>query len=105
MVEMVLSSVEDWTERYSLVFKANTVTGMKRRREVSIRLAQNFPNPFGKMVDGSATTVEYDLPIAEFVRLSDFDLLGREVRTSLHPGRHRVSAGSPGTGGPMRMKR
>ncbi len=38
--------------------------------------AQNFPNPFS-----SATTIRYSLPQAMDVRLTVFDVLGREVAT------------------------
>ena len=38
-------------------------------------LVQNYPNPFN-----SETTISYELPEAGIVRLSVFDLSGREVR-------------------------
>ena len=47
-----------------------------RGREQSLRLYQNAPNPFG-----SATTVRYDLPVREHVRLEVYDVTGRLVST------------------------
>ncbi|MBN2357193.1 T9SS type A sorting domain-containing protein [candidate division KSB1 bacterium] len=44
------------------------------------RLAQNYPNPFNPQ-----TTIVYELPRSEHVRLEIYDMLGRHVRT-LHDG-------------------
>ncbi|HEX9972522.1 MAG TPA: T9SS type A sorting domain-containing protein, partial [bacterium] len=39
-------------------------------------LDQNYPNPFNP-----ATTIEYDVPNSNHVRLAIYDLLGRHVKT------------------------
>lgn len=53
-------------------------------------LHQNRPNPFNPV-----TTIHYDLPELRSVRLTVYDLLGREVKTVVNgiqsPGFHRVT--------------
>jgi hypothetical protein len=39
-------------------------------------LDQNYPNPFNPM-----TTISYDVPIASFVRITVYDVLGKEITT------------------------
>ena len=41
-------------------------------------LHQNYPNPFNP-----TTKISYDIPEASFVRLSIYDLMGREIRTMI----------------------
>lgn len=52
-------------------------------------LHQNYPNPFNP-----ETTISYDLPKTEHVRLTIYNMLGHEVRTLLDaeeaPGTHRM---------------
>jgi hypothetical protein len=54
---------------------------------VSFALGQNYPNPFNP-----STRLGFDLPEETRVRMSVFDILGREVRvlvdSRLHAGRH-----------------
>jgi hypothetical protein len=62
---------------------------------VSAWLSQNYPNPFNP-----ATTVRYQLPSARDVRLTVYDLLGREVETLVNemqaPGVHTVHFNAAG---------
>jgi len=56
---------------------------------MSFELQQNYPNPFN-----ASTTIRYAISKASFVKLTVFDLLGREVKTLVHqeqsPGQHEV---------------
>jgi hypothetical protein len=55
-------------------------------RPSGFSLAQNYPNPFNL-----STTIKYELPESSVVRMTVFDLLGREVKTLVN---ERKSAGS-----------
>jgi hypothetical protein len=56
----------------------------------SVRLHQNFPNPFNPRCE-----IEYELPNAGFAILTVFDVYGREVATLVRgqqsAGTHRVT--------------
>jgi hypothetical protein len=55
-----------------------------------LRLAQNYPNPFG-----TATTIEYSLPHSIRIEISLFNILGQKVRTLFKgvqaSGSHRIA--------------
>jgi len=55
----------------------------------NFRLLQNYPNPFNPK-----TTINYHLPIANYVKLTVFDVLGKKIQTllsqELEPGKYSV---------------
>jgi hypothetical protein len=72
--EYIYVPVED----YFLILKI-TPTGFEFVESVfpsSVSLLQNYPNPFN-----SATTITFTLPEPQNMRLTIYDLLGRQVRT------------------------
>lgn len=56
-------------------------------------LSQNYPNPFN-----GRTTIQYKLPVNDFVNIKIFDLLGKEVRTLVDEykssGEHQIELNS-----------
>ena len=71
---------------------------LSTRRPETLRLAGNYPNPFG-----GRTTIEFALPERADVRLTVYDVMGRRVATladeSRAPGRHQVTWNGRGNGG------
>lgn len=62
----------------------------ERIKSFGYSLKQNYPNPFNP-----STTIEYELPKEEYVRLMIYDLTGREVRLlsdgMQSAGKHKIS--------------
>ena len=77
---------------YILTEKFNEVTPV-RETVVSIpekyHIAQNYPNPFNP-----STIIEYQLPEQSHIKLTVYDILGREVKTIVNefknPGNYKV---------------
>ncbi|KAA3614976.1 MAG: T9SS C-terminal target domain-containing protein [Calditrichaeota bacterium] len=69
----------------SILGPTSIVSGNKAKPD-NFFLAQNFPNPFNP-----STTIHYNLPKAETVKLEIFDMQGRRVSTLVN---ERQSAGS-----------
>lgn len=70
------------------IYTDTTLTGVKKESgELPDRynLHQNYPNPFNSM-----TKIEFEIPGLHNVKLTVFDILGREVRTLVN---ERLSAG------------
>lgn len=59
-------------------FAVGVPTGIEEKKTLpeNFELLQNYPNPFNP-----ETTISYQIPIAGFVSLKIYDLLGREIKT------------------------
>ena len=67
---------DDWAAAWNIDEKSISVEGVIPE---SFVLEQNYPNPFNP-----STTIKYQLPKAEKVRIAIYDLTGRQVRELLN---------------------
>jgi len=83
------------------VYKFNySAVNIKNKEQIipaEYKLYQNYPNPFNP-----ATIIQYDVPVSSVVRISIYDILGREIKlivnTKQSPGRYDIkwdAAGYP----------
>jgi hypothetical protein len=83
---------------------ATDVMSLPAAIPVSITLLQNYPNPFNP-----STTIKYELPKSSDVRLSVYDLLGREVTVLVNERRdagvHEVKYDAAGLSSGMYLYR
>jgi hypothetical protein len=83
------NSGEVTLQSYILIVLPETDVERVEGLPTEFRLAQNYPNPFNP-----STSIEFRVPSFEFVRLSVYDIYGREVEQlmeeTLPPGIYRV---------------
>jgi hypothetical protein len=83
--------VESTNDAILIIVESESALAVKDKSEAvtTYALHQNYPNPFNP-----TTTITFDLPAAEHVTLSVYNLLGRKVDTlvnqRLAPGAHQV---------------
>ncbi|MCC6866750.1 MAG: T9SS type A sorting domain-containing protein [Ignavibacteria bacterium] len=67
-----------------------SVTPVGNEIPVNFKLYQNYPNPFNP-----ETKINFDLPVSSFVKISIFDILGRQVKIlvahNLQPGKYSAN--------------
>jgi hypothetical protein len=81
-----------YNERHNGVYGDNPLVGISGKISHVpdvFKLYGNYPNPFNP-----STVIKYDLPVTSFVRLSVYDILGREkdviVNQQEHAGTHEI---------------
>ena len=76
--EIMVYDVPLTDEEIKAIYESAT-TAVKKQPEATVTsfiLNQNYPNPFNP-----TTTISYSLPATEFVNITVYDVLGKEIRT------------------------
>jgi hypothetical protein len=74
----------DGTEHFTQAVSAEvTIISVKEVALIEFKVSQNYPNPFNP-----STNVKYELPTSSMVRLSVYDILGREVAVLVYDRRN-----------------
>lgn len=83
------STSYEYAQNYQLLFGSPIGVNNNNEDVTEFKLSQNYPNPFNP-----ATTIEFDLPKAGYVKLLVYDALGRKIETlinnELSPGTYKV---------------
>ncbi|MEO6696002.1 MAG: T9SS type A sorting domain-containing protein [Ignavibacteria bacterium] len=68
------AKTEAWVDAGGEIGPDNIVNNENQNTPKEYKLSQNFPNPFNPV-----TSIQYDLPVDNFVTIKVYDLLGNEV--------------------------
>lgn len=81
----------NWTATVDTTCRTVNITGIGPNSEIPtvFKLYNNYPNPFNPV-----TTIKYDVPTNSFVKITVFDVLGKEVdrlvNMNMTPGSYNV---------------
>ena len=78
-----------YNEKHNGVYDDPTLIGIKKQQTVitsDYRLYQNYPNPFNPN-----TKIKFDVPSSSFVKITVYNILGKEITTLINK---KLSAGS-----------
>lgn len=88
---ITVTSVGSINSPQTVEVRQSQVVGVEEKMiPFEFMLYQNYPNPFNP-----ATTINFDLPSAEFVTLKIYDLLGKEIKALVNemksPGKYYIT--------------
>lgn len=81
--------VGEWSDPWTFMIGSTTDVGDQNNIPAKFELMQNYPNPFNP-----ATSIKYSVSSIQYVRITVFDILGREIVALVNeqktPGRYEV---------------
>jgi hypothetical protein len=95
-IKLNVNSIFDKSDEMTGSFRNYIVTDINTESVPTDKytLSQNYPNPFGKSINNSFTTVDFFTPKDAFVNLSVYDILGEKILTVadnyFHKGEHKM---------------